>query len=300
MNVIECKGLTKVYGKTKALNDISFTLTENKITGLIGRNGAGKTTLLKIISGYLKETSGEVKVFSESPFNNLKVSANLIFVNEEMSYPGSLNLGEILKAAATFYENLDMELAERLMNYFSLDLRQYHTSLSKGMRSTFNTIVGISSRCALTVYDEPTSGMDAGVRKDFYRALLKDYIAYPRTILLSSHLLNEVEDILEDILLIKSGEKYLHMAMGDLKEYAIALSGRSVSITKWAEERKVIFQKSLGAGSSYIVVKNDLSALEIEQARNEGIELMPVSADDLCVYLTNKTIGGIDDVFSRS
>lgn len=130
MNVIECSGLTKVYRRTKALNNLSFKLEENKITGLIGRNGSGKTTLLKIIAGFLKETSGEVKVFSEQPFNNLTVSANVIFIHDQMNLPTALNLQEILQTAASFYENWDLVLANRLFDYFSFNPLEHYNNLS--------------------------------------------------------------------------------------------------------------------------------------------------------------------------
>lgn len=209
--MIECVDLIKVYGRRKALNGMSFSIGENKITGLIGRNGAGKTTLLKIIAGYLKESSGEIKVFDEHPFNNLLVSANHIFIHDQISLPASLNLKEILETAKRFYANWDKELANRLFNYFSFIPTQNYSSLSKGKKSTFNMILGVSSRCSLTIFDEPTTGMDAAVRKDFYRVLLRDYIDYPRTIIVSSHHLEEIEDLLEDILLINEGKELLHM-----------------------------------------------------------------------------------------
>ncbi|MRH44157.1 ATP-binding cassette domain-containing protein [Aquibacillus halophilus] len=300
MKVIECNQVSKVYGNHHAVDQLSFTIEENKITGLIGRNGAGKTTLLKIIAGYLRKTSGEMNVFSEEPFNNLKVSANMIFVDDQMNFPTALNLGELLKAADSFYENWDMELAKRLFDYFSLNPKQRHDSLSKGMKSTFNMIVGLASRCSLTIFDEPTTGMDVSVRKDFYRALLKDYIAYPRTIILSSHLLNEIEDILEDILLIKDGEKYLHMSVSDVKEYAVGISGEGTIVNQWTKENEILYKKSLGTGSSYVVVKNDFTESMLERAKLAGLKISPVAAEDLCIYLTSKTNGGIDDVFDRS
>src|SRR6059058_5953439 len=104
MNMIECRGLTKRFGNGKALHDLTCTIAENKITGLIGRNGAGKSTLLKIIAGYWKESSGEINVFSERPFNNLMVSANLIFVHDQMNLSTALNLSELLEVTASFYE----------------------------------------------------------------------------------------------------------------------------------------------------------------------------------------------------
>ncbi|WP_456272521.1 ABC transporter ATP-binding protein [Bacillus sp. AK031] len=299
MKVVGCKGLTKVYGRKTALNEISFSLGEEKITGLIGRNGAGKTTLLKIIAGFIRESAGEVKVFEETPFNSLKVSANMIFVDDEMSLPPTLNLEEILQAAADFYPNWDSELARRLFDYFSFKPYQHHNGLSKGMRSTFNMILGLAARTPLTIFDEPTTGMDAGVRKDFYRALLKDYLAYPRTIILSSHLLNEIEDILEDILLLKDGGILLHMPVEELREYAIGVSGKEAGMNEWLQDKEAIHQSSEALGSVFAVVKKDLPESEIEKARQLGLDIQPVTADEICTYLTSKTKGGIDDVFNR-
>lgn len=298
MNVVECKELTKQYGKAKAINNLSFALTQNKITGLIGRNGAGKTTLLKIIAGYLHHTSGEIQVFSENPFNNLKVSANSIFVDNGMSFSPSLTLEELLETSGRFYPNWDQGLAKRLFDYFSFNPMQSHVNLSKGMKSTFNMIIGLAARCPLTIFDEPTSGMDAGTRKDFYRALLKDYITHPRTIILSSHLLSEVDDILEEILLIKDGEKLIHMPIENLKEYAIGISGKMDVVSEWIVNKELLFSQSIGAGGSYAVIKNDCSLQDMEAAKERGLELSPVSAEDVCTFLTSKTKGGIDHVFS--
>ncbi len=255
MNVVECNELTKSYSRAMAVNNLSFTLEGTKITGLIGPNGAGKTTLLKIIAGFMQSTSGEIKVFSKDPFNNLKVSSNTIFIDDKMIFPQTLFLVDILESAASFYESWDMKLAKGLFDYFSLHPKQSHNNLSKGMKSTFNMIIGIASRCALTILDEPTTGMDAGVRKDFYRALLKDYIQHPRSIILSSHLLNEIDDVLEDILLIREGEKRLHMPISDLKEYALGLRGKNKILNELTENKEVYNKKNLGEDSSYIVVK---------------------------------------------
>lgn len=298
MNVIECKGLTRVYGGMKALNNLSCVIEENKITGVIGRNGAGKTTLLKIIAGWIKESAGEIKVFSEHPFNNLRVSANSIFIHDGMALPQGLNLSEILDQGARFYQNWDKKLAIRLFDYFSLPPLQNYTGLSKGMKSTFLMIFGLAARCPLTIFDEPTTGMDQAVRKDFYRALLKDYLAHPRTILISSHHLNEIEDLLEDLLLLDHGKEKLHMPIADFSQYAIGIQGNKNVVDEWTANREVIYTKSYGS-SLYAVVQNHFSKLDLQKAMQAGLDISPVTPSDLCVYLTGKTKGGIDDVFNE-
>lgn len=297
MAIIQCKELTKSYGRKQALDGFSCAIEENKITGVIGRNGAGKTTFLKIVSGFFRESSGEVKVFGEKPFNSLNVSANSIMIDQDMTMPTILKLGEIIKEASRFYPNFDRELAFRLLSYFSLDEKSYVTGLSKGMRSTFYSIIGLSARCPLTIFDEPTLGMDAGVRKDFYRALLKDFIAFPRTILFSSHHLEEIEDLLEDVLLVHKGKNQLYVSIDEMKEWAIAVQGATSVMKEWMEKKDVLFTKEIGSNMTYVVVKNDLTAQEQELMKQNGLMVSAVTATDLCVYLTNESKGGIDDVF---
>lgn len=299
MTVIQCENLTKRYGKFHALHDVSLTIEGKKITGLIGRNGAGKTTLLKCIAGLYRKTSGELKVFGENPFNSLYVSENCIYVSDEMSFPTTLTLEQLLDMASIFYKNWDAQLAKRLFDYFSLNPNQYHHRLSKGMTSTFNMIVGLASRCELTLFDEPTTGMDEAVRQDFYRAVLKDYLQNPRTMIISSHHLNEIEHLLEDVLLLKEGKPLLHIPMSELKEYAIGVQGDSSLIAEWCRDREVIFTKEIGTDKRYAVVKNHATKSDIQRAKMEGLQVLPVSPSDLCVYLTNKRQGGIDDVFRQ-
>lgn len=300
MNVIECKKLVKNYGRKPVLEDVTFTIAGEKITGLIGRNGVGKTTLLKMIAGFIHESAGEIKVFSRRPFNSLLVSANSVMIDDQMTFPPSLQLGEILQEGERFYDNFNLELARRLLEYFSLSKTTYYEQLSKGMRSTFNMIFGLSSRCALTIYDEPTTGMDAAVRKDFYRALLKDYVAHPRTIILSSHHLNEIEDLLEDVLLIHEGKVLQHSSISDLKEWAIGLQGKKSAIARWTEGQEIVYEKEIGPGLGYAVIQNKWTEDTIRAVKQEGLDVLPVSANDLCIYLTNGDKGGIDDVFNRN
>ncbi|MDR3601505.1 MAG: ABC transporter ATP-binding protein [Desulfosporosinus sp.] len=299
MSVIQCENLTKSYSKIKAIDHLSFEIEENKITGLIGRNGSGKTTLLKMIAGYLKPTSGELKVFSERPFNSLDVSANSIFLDDTLTFPDSLSLSDILTEVAPFYAHWNSSLANGLFDYYSFNPKQPHSNLSKGSKSTFNSILGIASHSPLTIFDEPTTGMDSAVRKDFYRALLKDYLEYPRTIILSSHLLSELEEILEDILLINQGTKLLHLPALELKELAVGLRGNAQDVLSFAEGKEIIYREEFVKGSLYVVIRRKLIQPQFEQIRQTGIEVLSVSTDDLCVYLTAKTKGGINDVFNK-
>lgn len=295
MKAIECTDLVKKQGRHHAFNGLSFNIEENTITGLIGRNGAGKTTLMKILAGFWRETAGEVRVFSERPFNNIFVSANSILIDEQINFPTALTLTEIFTAAERFYAKWDMKLAMRLFQHFNFQPDQIHQRLSKGKKSTFNMIIGLASRCGLTMFDEPTNGMDAAVRSDFYRALLKDYIAHPRTIMISSHHLDELEDVLEDILLIDEGRQLLHSPIDEFREYAVGLTGRREILTPWVNGKPVLYSKEIDRNTSFVVIRNrDLS---LETAERIGLSVSPVSANDVCIYLTNKQKGAIDDVF---
>ncbi|WP_017380974.1 ATP-binding cassette domain-containing protein [Paenisporosarcina sp. TG-14] len=294
--MIKCEDLSKKYRSTSALSNLSCVIKENTITGVIGRNGAGKTTFMKLIAGYLKKTTGEIQVMKENPFTSLKVSANTIFIDDQMSFPTSLNLEELLDSFAMFYPNWNKPLAKELMTYFKLPQKTYIQNLSKGMRSTFHAIIGFAARCPLTIYDEPTTGMDAAVRKDFYRALLKDYLAFPRTILLSSHHLEEIEDLLEDVLIINEQHAFLHMTVSDLKESVIGVKGPKDAVDSFMLMHDKLSYTETMPGFVMAVVK---MSGNVHQSKHPNLTFTNLSANEAFVNLTAPSEGGIDRVFTE-
>jgi len=297
MNVIEFNDVTKKFGSRTVLNQIDFSIQENVLTGIIGRNGVGKSTLMKIAVGYIQATSGDVQVFSDNPFNSLKVSTNSILIDDTMSFSDKLTLKDILREADRFYPNWDAPLAQGLFDYFSFHSDARHMDLSKGKKSMFNAIIGLASHCPLTIFDEPTTGMDTIARKDFYRALLKDYIAHPRTILVSSHHLEEIEDLLEDILLVHNRTVLFHSSITDLQEMFVRLIGKNEKLLEYVTMKET-FGSQMNGSFSEILFKNTFTSDELMRISELDIKIVPVSANDAYVALTTGTKGGIDDVFN--
>ncbi|MDD4334136.1 MAG: ABC transporter ATP-binding protein, partial [Desulfotomaculaceae bacterium] len=126
------------------------------------------------------------------------------------------------------------------------------------------------------------------------------YLQKPRSTIFSSHLLNEVEDILEDILLLQEGQKRLHLPITDLKEFAVALRGKKEVISELTAGQEIYHQKNIGKDHSYIVIRRNAADGLLKKSGADGVEILPVAADDLCVYLTTRNRGGIDHVFDRN
>lgn len=296
MTTIFCSEVAKKFRNKTAVRNISCSIEGEKIIGLIGRNGAGKSTFLRLLTGHLKPSSGTIEILNDAPFNNLNVSTNLIFIEDTMTFPPVFSLGEILKMGNDFYPNWQDELAHRLLDYANISRNAYHQNLSNGQRSTFNLIYGLATRCAITLLDEPMNGMDEAIRTDMYRAILKEYIAYPRTIMISSHHLQEIEHLLEEILLIDNGEVKLHAPLEDVKQMMVRLEGDAHSVKQLTNNVEVFFEKEDAIIYEAVV---DSKSINENTANNLNVHMQPVNASDVCKYLTSKTTGGIDDVFKQ-
>jgi len=291
---IVCNQVEKKFRNKKALNKLSCSIEGEKIIGLIGRNGAGKSTWLKLLAGHLKPTDGEIHIFGENPFNNLKIATNLILIEDSMTFPPFFNLGELFDMASDFYPDWQGDLAIRLLEYANIPLISFHHNLSKGQVSTFNLIYGLAARCAITLLDEPMNGMDEGIRTDMYRAILKEYIAYPRTMIISSHHLPEIEHLLEEIMLIDVGEAVLHLPLEDVNQMLVRLKGDVNEIKEITDYQDVLFEKQDAVSYETIIERNKINTNYLNQT---GVQMQPVSASEVCRLLTHKQKGGIDDVF---
>lgn len=287
MNVIETSNLTRRYRDQAALDGVTLNLEPNRIYGLLGRNGAGKTTLMSILTAQEFASSGEVRVFGQNPFENERVLSRLCFVRESQKYPDDFTISNALNAAALFFPRWDRDLAQRLLEDFQLPRPSRHRikKLSRGQLSAVGVIIGLASRAELTFFDEPYLGLDAVARQLFYDRLLADFAEYPRTIILSSHLIDEVANLLEHVIVIDRGRIVMDDEVDNVIGSAFSVAGRSTAVEAFVANRPVLHRDVLGALST-VTVDAPLSEEDRELARESGLEPAPVSLQQLIIRRT--------------
>jgi len=283
--IVEVNGLTKQYGKVKAVDNVSFKIEEGKIYGLLGRNGAGKTTIMHMLTAQNFKTSGDLKVFGEEPYENEKVLRRICFIKESQKYPDTFRVKDVLNVSPTFFPNWDRELALSLVQDFQLPLNRRVKKLSRGMLSAVGIIVGLASRAPLTIFDEPYLGLDAVARNLFYDRLLEDYGEHPRTIVLSTHLIDEVSQLLEHVLVIDRGKLLLDEEAETLRGNASNVIGSAAKIESFLAGKKVIHRAPFG-GLTSATILGQLSAADRARAVELGLEIGSVSLQQMIVYMT--------------
>ena len=283
--VVEARCLTRQFGDLTALDAISFSLDAGKIYGLLGRNGSGKTTLMRLLTAQLFATSGEVKVFGETPYENSRVLSQLCFVKNDQKYPNRYRVIDVLEQAAWFFPQWDREYASVLAEDFQLPLKRQMKALSTGMLSTAGIVVGLASRAPLTIFDEPNLGLDSVARGLFYERLIEDYAEHPRTIILSTHLIDEVSRLLEHVLVLDQGRLIIDEEAESLRLRAFTVTGSASQVATFATGKTQIGGEQFGSLASATLVGD---ADERKRAIVRGLEVTPVSLQQLIVHLTER------------
>ena len=282
--VIEVSNLSKRFGNVTAVKDVSFTVEENRIYGLLGRNGAGKTTLMQLLTGQDFATEGSIRVFGESPVENATVLQKVCFIKESQKYPDDFHVKHVFRSAPWFFEHWDQDFAEQLIEDFRLPTNRRIKKLSRGQLSSVGVIVGLASRAPLTFFDEPYLGLDAVARQVFYDRLLEDYSEHPRTVILSSHLIDEVSNLLEHVLVIDEGRMIIDSPADELRGTVTNVVGAASAIDAFVAKREVLHREGIGGLASVTV--EALSAADKAAAQKAGLELSPVSLQQLIVRKT--------------
>lgn len=283
--VIEVHDLTKRYGDKTALDGVSFQIERNAIYGFLGRNGAGKTTAMSILTAQNFATSGSVRVFGENPYENARVLNRMCFVRESQKYPDEANARIAFRSAALFFPRWDQELCERLIDDFQLPLKTPVKKLSRGQLSAVGVIIGLSARAEITFFDEPYLGLDAVARQIFYDRLIEDYAEHPRTVLLSSHLIDEISNLIERVLVIDRGRIIMDASAEDARGQATNIVGDSDKIEAFARGREILHRESLGRVSS-VTFLGRLSDEERRAVEADGLDLAPVPLQQLIVRMS--------------
>ncbi|MGB3257776.1 MAG: ABC transporter ATP-binding protein [Ornithinimicrobium sp.] len=193
------------FGSTTALSEVDVTIRGGTITGLVGRNGAGKTTLASLIAAWQPLRTGSITLGGQSVWENGGRSSRVALMKESGSLLDDQRIKHSLRVHRAARPNWDDAYAERLLDLFEVPVKKTPLKLSTGKRSALRASIALASRAEVTILDEVYLGMDAVARRLFYDELMADYIAHPRTIVLSSHLLDEVEDLMEDVVILDRG-----------------------------------------------------------------------------------------------
>lgn len=285
--VVECENVSKQYGGVTAIKKLSLKLEKHKIYGLLGRNGAGKTTLLHMLTGQIVPTDGDIRLQGEAPFEKYRVLKQTCFIKESQNYIKTFKVKQIMDLASAFFPQWDPNYAKALLEDFKLDPRKKVKSLSRGMLSTVGVIIGLASRAEITIFDEPYLGLDAVARNMFYDRLLEDYGDHPRTILLSTHLIDEVSKLFEEVIIMKEGSIVLRAETDSLRDRAYNLYGKPEALQKHTDKLEVLHSDQFGK-KSMAAVFGSLSKEHKALMQHDGIEIAALPLQKLMIYLTSE------------
>ncbi len=283
MKAIQIKNITKTYKDVTALDNVSFSFDFGKIYGLLGRNGAGKSTLINIIVNRIFADKGEILVDNMTAKENMAVHEKIFCMSEADLYDKDLKIKDHFKWINRFYETFDMKKAFEIAKKFTLDTNKKFKALSKGYQSIFKLTVALSLRVPYIIFDEPVLGLDANHRELFYSLLLKEYENDERTFIIATHLIEEVANIVEEVVLIDKGKVLLQENVETLLETGYSVSGIAKEVDSYCVDKNVIGYDELG-GLKIAYILGEKTSL----SQNINLQISTMNLQKLFVKLTEK------------
>lgn len=282
MSVIEIKNVTKTYGKTTALDNVSLTLKENCIYGLLGRNGAGKSTLLNIVSGRTFANSGEVLADGVCVTGNDTALGKIHMMSEQLLYNPALRVKEMFMTASFSYPDYDMEYALKLCDEYKLDPKKKLGKLSTGYRTIAKIINALACGAPVVFFDEPVLGLDANHRDMFYRQVISRWNEHPATYVISTHLIEEAAGLIERAVVIKDGKLLLDEDTDEVRSMGYSISGKAEQVDSFVQGRELMGEERIG-GLKTAYIKGSIERASLP----EGLSAEPLSLQALFIHLTN-------------
>jgi ABC-2 type transport system ATP-binding protein len=279
MSTIEVRNLSKRFGNVQALKDVTVTFAPEKIYGFLGRNGAGKTTLLNLITNRYFPDQGQ------PAWENDRAQQKIFYMTENTLYPNEMKVRDVFKVTRDFYPNFDPEAAHVLAEKFQLEPKKRIDQLSTGYKSIFKLILTLSANTPVLLFDEPVLGLDANHREMFYKELLAHYSAHPKTVILSTHIIGEIADLLEEVIILKAGEIILAQPVEQLLQLAYTVSGKQEQVDRFTRGKPVIREDSLGNYKAATIYQAR-NGLDRQALADSGLDITPPRLQELFISLT--------------
>lgn len=280
---IQLQNISKSFGQVRALNSVSTVFEENRIYGLLGRNGAGKSTLLNVLTNRVFPDEGAVLVDGENGLENDRAQSKIFLMSETTLHPDSMRVNGAFRWAGAFYPGFDEGYAMKLLGDFELNPKAKISGLSTGYRSIFKLILALSVNVPYVLLDEPVLGLDANHRELFYKRLLEKYAETPFTVVLSTHLIEEVANLVEDVVIIKDGLILRQESRESLLAGGYTVSGGAAAVEAYVQGKNVMGMDALGGLRTAYV----LGSPEKDANAAKDLEFGPMDLQKMFIQLTN-------------
>ena len=274
--------------KDTILTDVNLELIPGKIYGLLGRNGAGKTSLLSLIASYRKVTNGSITLNGKKVYEQDDVMQHINFLyNPKETSAENDKITEYIESGSIFRNDFDKEYAYRLLEKFDIDTDKAYSALSQGQQAAVTATLGLASLSKVTIFDEVTNGMDAPTRELFYSEVLEAENREERIIILSTHIISEMEHLFDEIIMIHKGQVLLQESTHELLEKGYTVAGKAERVRAFTENKQVINVKFLGA-LQIDTVLGTVTPEEMEIAEDEHLDISPLKLQEMFISLTDK------------
>lgn len=283
--MLELKNITKKYGKHLVLDSVNLNFQNPEgVYGILGRNGVGKTTLMKIIFNMIPNYQGEITVNGVSAKDNGEILKDIVYVGGEIYKNNVLFQGkikDIFKAYSIMYASFDRGFAEMMLDSYGIKLKNKFNKLSTGNRTLVQNTIGLATRAPITILDEPTNGLDSVNRQNFFRFMMEDYEKHPRLFMLSTHLIQEVENYLTNVVILKDAQVLVEETLEEVQKKAHIISNYPL------ENKHVISEARFGTRVDQIIYE-ELTNDEVDTIKASGGDVQSLDLQSLFNALVEK------------
>ena len=285
--MLEMQHITKTFGGFRALDDLSMTVPEGAVYGLVGPNGAGKSTAIRHLTGIYRPDSGEVTVDGQPVYENPAVKERIGYIPDDVFYFSTATLEDMRKFYRGMYPKFDDQLFERLYDVFKLPKDSPIRRFSKGMQKQAAFHLTICTRPDILILDEPVDGLDPVMRRQVWSLILSDVAQHGTTVLISSHNLRELEDICDHVGIMDHGQMLMEKSLADMQgaTHKIQLVGET------PEGLDLVHESASGRLKTLIVrgEAEEISAI-LEKANPAYFDILPLSLEEIFIY----ELGGVN------
>jgi len=277
---LEFKHVTKTFGNLKALDNIDLVLEDKKIYGILGRNGAGKTTLMRCLAGWIMPDEGEILLDGKKIYGSDELLSKIFFMSEAQTWPKDMNFIEVAKVCKDFYpDSFNYDIALDYASKFNLNTKKKLAKLSTGYISIYKICITLAMDTDIIMYDEPVLGLDANHRQLFYSLLVESYARKMKMILISTHLIEEVSSLFEEVIIIKESKVLVYLPTEELVGAGWSVTGKEELVEKFISDKKALSSNKLGGlmTSCYLGKKGN----------QEGLQFDALDLQHLFIELTN-------------